>query len=260
MALHFQPSADSSDEGEVDITAWQASEKKSRASAQPPAPVANMFNTADDEGEGEDEIDMTTLQQPTAGSSADAQAGDEDDDEPMGLSIDGDSETPQALSANRSPSQDPATVAPSGFTSINQRADDESDDVELSARRSRSKSKTASKKKEMLVPRVSRTEVDVDEYEDLTKDGEVVLRVKKELPGKRGRVRYIVELGDYTIREVGSGVFVHAASVVLVYVASSRFCLVSAMSVGLDFEVSQRIGFRHCDFAHHAPDEFLILP
>lgn len=258
MAFHFQPSADASDEGEVDITAWQGGSKQSRAPAQPPAPVATMFNTAEDGGE--DEVDMTTLQHPTAGSSADAGAGDEDDDEQMGLSIDGDSETPQVLSANRTPSQEPATVAPSGFTSINQRPDDdESDDDEVFARRSQCKSKTASEEKAMLVPRVSRTEVDVNEYEDLTKDCEVVLRVKKELPGKWGRVRYIVELGDYTIREVRFGVFVYTASVIHFHVAFALFCLVSPLSVGFDLEVSWQIGFRWCEIAHHAPAAFLIL-
>lgn len=262
MAFHFQPSADSSDEGEVDITAWQGGAKKSRASAQPPAPVATTFNTADDEGD--DEVDMTTLQQPTAGSSADVGAGDEDDDEPTGLSIDGESKTPQDLSANRtpSPSPEPATVVPSAFTSINQRSDDdESDDVEVSTERSRYKSKTASHvKKGKLVPRVSRAEVDVDEYEDFTKDGEVLLRVKKEIPGKRGRVRYLVELGDYTAREVCCVVPPHAATFAHFHRISGPIPWVSSLSADLNLEVSRRIGFRRCVVTHLAPTAFPTLP
>lgn len=209
MAFHFQPSADSSDEGEVDITAWQGGAKKPRSSAQPPAPIASMYSTAHDD---EVEEGITAAFQQANASTAEADAGEQDDDdEQMGLSINGGSETPQLVSDKRTPSQGPRSFVQSGFTSINQpvgdAASESEDEIEISLRRSRSKSKAGTtKRNRKLVPRVARNEVDVDEYEDLTKGGDVVRRVKKEAPSKRGMIRYLVEFMDHTIREVRANI------------------------------------------------------
>lgn len=215
MAFHFQPSADSSDDGEVDITAWQGGSKKPLSAPQAPAPVAPMFAGADDDEEEDDGRRSAFPQaapRSSTGAGAGAGAGEderEEDDEPMGLSVDGESETPQALSANRTPSQDPAFSA-SGFTSINQPVQDaasDSEEIRVSARISHSKSRSQPNPRGRLVPAIPRNKVDVDNYEDFTKDGDVVLRVKKELPSKRDMVRYVVELRDYTVREVRAASF-----------------------------------------------------
>lgn len=202
MAFNFQPTSDSSDEDEVDISAWQGSAPKTRPQAS--APVAPMHGIADND---EEDITVSAFQQPPTRSSAEAGTGDDEDDQPMGLSIDGESETPQLLSANRTPSQN-RTFATSGFTSINRHVSDvaaESDDVGLSARSSRSKSSAPARGRQVqLVPAVRRNEVDIDDYEDFTQGGDVVLKVSKEMPSKRGMVRYLVELGDNTLLEVYS--------------------------------------------------------
>ena len=204
MAFHFQPSADSSDEGEVDIAAWQGSANKARPASQAPAPAAQISSTADDyDAEEQEDVTVSGFQHLATGSSAEAGAGDDEDDEAMGLSIDGKSDSPEVPSANRTPSREP-TFSASGFTSINQPAPDatvESGGVGISTRQSRSRS-SGPLGKGKLVPLVGLNGVDIDDYEDLTQDEQVVLRVKKELPDKKGMVRYMVELGDYTVREV----------------------------------------------------------
>lgn len=204
MAFPFQPVADSSDEGEVDITAWQGSAKRQRLSPHAPPSVALTNNSAHN-GDNDD-INVSAFQQRATRDSADGGAvEDHEDDEPIAVSIEGGSETSQAVPANCNPSQGPALAA-SGFTSINHPSRDvatKSEEIEVPTRKPRRKSKASTSKKGWkLIPAILRNEVDVNEYQDLTAGGDVVLRVKKEMPSKRGIVRYMVEFGDNTLQEV----------------------------------------------------------
>jgi len=242
MSFHFQPAADSSDEDEVDLSAWQgAATKKPKASPRPPppapvAPTAPMYAPAGDE-EDEDNINISTFQQPqTARSSTGPEIvnlDDDEDDEPMGLSIDGgedksESETPQIISDTRTPARSAAPRVSSGFTSINRptrATSSRSQSAELFVRESRPKNKQKEKARVKLVPIVDKAEGDDDDVLDYTTGGDVVLLVKKELPSRRGKVRYMVEFEDFTVREV---------RFLFLYVAVQFCFLLSCHNVVLD--------------------------
>ena len=234
MAFHFQPQADSSDQEQVDISAWQSRAKPMRKSPALPAPVAPM--TAHGDEEDSDSIEMPSFQTTAAANGAgatgfgaeedvDEEAQEEDgvqilegdihQDEPDGVVAIKDSQTPAVESAReqstgrKSTRQNDVFVSP-GFTSINQpipRTSDSSDD-ELSAPTREVSSRTRQTSRDsngagarILVPILPRVDVDDGEILDFTKGGDIVRRVKKELK-RRGDLSYVVEFEDRHVEEV----------------------------------------------------------
>ena len=215
MSFHFQPQADSSDEGEaVDISAWTSGAPKP-ARTQPPSPPTAAIEIMDEfaeaiNNEDEDEADTAVFQ----GDLNDGAEQSEDDQ------VDGEEEQEEE-------EQDGIVV--SGFNPVNKAirtqapislpefSEDELSTPEKQkqklqlptrTRRANSRpSRTQSKVARVLVPVIPRLELDSSEAEeiiDFTAGSDVVRRVKKEVNGRDGDIVYQVEFEDRHVEEVST--------------------------------------------------------
>lgn len=223
MAFHFQPQADSSDDEQVDLTAWQTGSR----SKPPPAPVATMDGAAEEEDTDVIHVSARTTNGDAAfANRSNREDGGEDEEEAIeipdvpdlpeenGVAItdnDTDTErgaTPREQSESRKcKRQQPADafISPS-FTTINKRASPASSEEELSrlAERKNRRSTRSAGKKGRYVPVIPRVDLDElgDVILDFTAGRNVVRMVKKEITSEDGDITYKVELVDRHVEEV----------------------------------------------------------
>lgn len=235
MAFHFQPQADSSDDEQVDLTAWQSDARpKSRR-----APIGGMDGAGDNEVE--DAINISVFSQIRGTYDDDeiaAEDGEEDEDEVIeipdvpdlvveeedggeekGVAVQEiESDTPcldtsreQSESRKRKRGRPANTFKSPSFTSINKRPSPPSTDEEstkATQQTTRRSGRSAGKPDITggyipLLPRVDLDELE-DDIQDFTAGRHVVRMVKKEMAGRDGDIAYKVEFVDRHVEEVCS--------------------------------------------------------
>lgn len=238
MAFHFQPQADSSDDEQVDLSAWKAGSKSKAQNA----PVAQLDGAADDgendavgmprfsangrsspsardvdvsveEGEEEDVIEIPDVpgipveEEEVVGASSDVEEVGQDDQVSQPRAPLEHSPAPSE-SRKRKRQQAIETFVSPSFTSINRRAapprtDSEAETSKPAHSRTR-RSARGAEAKSRLVPVLPRTvpdDLDSD-VEDFTHGRDIVRMVKKEITDRDGDVTYKVEFVDRHVEEV----------------------------------------------------------
>ena len=239
MAYHFQPQADSSDDEQVDISAWQTGAEPKRKTPHP-APVGTTSDGGAD-AESSRAIGSSTSKIGSGpGNAIEVEDGDDtsEDEEEVeeevvidntqdrsrdnGVERSQSRESTGSSSSVRKRKRELESFASTGFTPVNKpaavnRPDSSEDELTLPtppaqpfpirSRRTASSSKDQ-KQTGRLVPVIPRFELDDDDLDDIvdyTKGGDVVRRVKKEFTGKDRFLTYKVEFEDRHVEEVRIG-------------------------------------------------------
>lgn len=223
MAFHFQPQADSSDDEQVDLTAWQTGARPHatvapRAAANDPAEeehhaylqapnsdAASPSNLESNLPDGEavkDEDEVVSIPEiPDLPEQEVEEEQADDSNNVIAFSSNNDSASsrPPTTSREQSESRKRKRGRPSaGFTSINQRASPSppASDKEGSA--------MSGRVLVPVIPRVEAEELDSD-VEDFTKGRNRVRLIKREVAGEYGEIGYVVEFKDLRLEEVCVG-------------------------------------------------------